>query len=363
MMKHKLIPLLLTSLLLLPSCSNTKTYEVNDYRLTMNFHEDFKILQLTDLHLGIESDLNLQLNFVNKAILENNPDLIILTGDNFMYASKNTVIQLINNLNITCKKLNDLNKDGKLTKFAITFGNHDNQGDYYRYFINEVILNFVAKDGEERKENKYAAFIDYEDDNIFGLTNYYIDLVDDKTKSKDEVDVKYRLHIIDSNTYVFNGIKYNYDVIHDDQLNHVNNIYKTATKDKDYIGLAFFHIPFIEYRDAINHYKNNGETVGQGLFVDKDHFPATNNGTYKSFKDSNISAFFTGHDHRNYGDIIYDNSIFSYGVKSTNQLYHNDDMIGYKIINLKDVTKDEFINIDYVKSNFINVINRNGEYE
>ena len=84
---------------------------------------------------------------------------------------------------------------------------------------------------------------------------------------------------------------------------------------------------------------------------------------------ANIDAFFTGHDHRNYGDILYkdDNnqlSIFSYGVKGTNQLYHNDDMIGYKTITLKDnMTKDEFLSLDNITNNFLNVTDRGEKYE
>ena len=78
---------------------------------------------------------------------------------------------------------------------------------------------------KEVEDNKYASFIDYEDDDLFGLTNYYIDLVDDISKSRETVDVKYRIHIIDSNTYHYTGIKYGYDYIKEEQLEHVNNIY------------------------------------------------------------------------------------------------------------------------------------------
>ena len=53
---NKLIALILLSLTC-ASCSQVKDYDVEDYRTTMTFHEDFKIMQLTDLHLGIEVDL------------------------------------------------------------------------------------------------------------------------------------------------------------------------------------------------------------------------------------------------------------------------------------------------------------------
>ena len=129
----------------------------------------------------------------------------------------------------------------------------------HRYYINDVIKQYATTDGKEVEDDKYAAFIDYEDDNLNGLANYYIDLVDSNNKE----DVKYRLHIIDSNSYHYVGPKYKYEVILEDQLKHVRNIYNNATEDKDYIGLAFFHIPFyefeevkVQYNEEINRLKN-----------------------------------------------------------------------------------------------------------
>lgn len=372
-MKKYLLLLTLILCLICTSCTYEKEYSVDDYRTVMQFHDDFKILQLTDLHLGIESDLTKQLNFICDSIEEADPDLIILTGDNFMYASKGIVDILFETLNNKCKELSE--KDSKyITKFAVTFGNHDNQGDYERFYVNSSILKFVTTDGKERVDNKYAAFIDYEDDNLHGFANYYIDLVDDIKKSKEEVNVIYRLHILDSNTYHFVAPAYQYDLIYEDQLSHVNNIYKTATNDKDYIGMCFFHIPFYEYSLMKEQYLNsaNQSLVGQGELKDKVRVPYVDNNSYSKLRESNIISFFVGHDHENYGDYIYnannekleDKAIFSYGVKSTNQLYHFDDMIGYKVINLKqNVTQEEFLSISYINENFTNVVNRGEDYE
>ena len=363
------------TVLALASCGSgePREYAVNDYRTTMEFHDDFKILQLTDLHFGIESDLALQLGIVKKAISEADPDLIILTGDNFMYSNKSIVERLIGTLNEECKRLTASHPD-RLTKFAITFGNHDNQGDYPRYFVPETVKAFATEDGREIEDGKYAAFIDYEDDNIFGFTNYFIDLVDDRSKSLAEQDVKYRLHIIDSNTYHYVGPKYKYDVIHEDQLAHVGNIYASATPDKDYIGMAFFHIPFAEYQEAKEQYESaeHPELIGQGVYLEDAFSPYTNNGAFEAVRAANIISFSVGHDHINCADVIYnaqddsiDNkAILSFGVKSTNQLYHSEDMIGYKVINLEDgMTKEAFLTIENVNRNYINVREGNEYYE
>ena len=372
MKKNSILPLILLIGSCI-SCSKGINYSVEEYRSTMKFHDNFKVMQLTDLHLGVESDLAKQLKFISNSIEHADPDLIVLTGDNFMYGSKGIVRNLIYTLNEKCKELTASHPE-RLTKFAITFGNHDNQGDYHRYFINETILKYVTKDGNETKDHKYAAFLDYENDNLFGFTNYFIDLVDDQNKSNAEVDVKYRIHIIDSNTYYYVGPKYKYDVIHDDQLEHVNNIYKTATADKDYIGLAFFHIPFYQFEEMKIQYKEaeDPSKIGQGEFLEGVADGYTDNGAFRKLRDANIVSYFVGHDHINYCDVIYnadatdimDKAIFSYGVKSTNQLYHEDVIMGYKLINLKDnMTNESFLSIDYIKENFINVIDRGDLYE
>lgn len=348
-------------------------YAVDKYRTTMQFYDDFKILQLADLHLGIESNIALQLDIIKKSITKSSPDLIILTGDNFMYASKGVVESLFSFLNNECKALTE-KRGGRLTKFAVTFGNHDNQGDYPRYFINNVIKSYATTDGREISDSKYAAFIDYEDDNLFGMTNYYIDLVDDRAKSADCVDVKYRIHIIDSNTYHYMGLDYDYDVIHPEQLEHAAKIYQNSTSDKDYIGLAFFHIPLYEYQEAWDQYvaADDPSLVGSGECREDALYGYENNGAYMKLRKANILAFFCGHDHINYGDFIYnshsdsidDKAIFSYGVKSTNQLYHDTDIIGYKVITLKDgMTKEEFVSIENINENFANITGGYKHYE
>ena len=96
-----------------------------------------------------------------------------------------------------------------------------------------------------------------------------------------------------------------------------------------------------------------------------------NNGAYQKLRNANIVAFFCGHDHINYGDFIYnassdnvaDKAIFSYGVKATNQLYHDTDMMGYKTVTLRDVSTDEFISMEYVKQNFKNETGGYANYE
>lgn len=356
----------------LPSDVGKNEYSVGEYRRVMQYYDDFKILQIADLHLGIETDLAYQLEILRDTIRAEKPDLVILTGDNFMYASKGVVKNLLSTLNSECARLTE-ERGGRLTKFTMTFGNHDNQGDYSRYYINSQISAYAAEDGREIEEQRFAAFVDYEDDNLFGLTNFYIDLVDDPIKGVDLVDVKYRLHIIDSNTYHFVGPDYDYDVIHEEQLEHAVRIYEQATADKSYIGMAFFHIPFYEYEDAYGEYLSAEDPTRLGLAEYREgvSYAYTNNGSYAKLRDANIVAFFTGHDHVNYGEIIYragsedsaERAIFSYGVKSTNQLYHDTDMIGYKTVTLRDLSVSDFVSVENITENFKNMTEGYANYE
>ena len=382
-MKRKIcgVLLLLSLLVSLVGCAASEegakakgktAYAVEEYRTTMQYYDDFKVLQLADLHFGIETDLAHQLEIVKNTVWTECPDLIVLTGDNFMYASKGVVKTLISTLNEECRALSE-KREGRISKFTLTYGNHDNQGDYPRYYINDVISSYVTEDGKEISDGKYAAFVDFSDDNIFGLTNFYIDLVDDISKSRDAVDVKYRLHIIDSNAYHFVGPDYDYDIIHDDQLDHAVRIYRDATADKDYIGMAFFHIPLYEYQDAYEEFiaSPDSSLVGQGEFREEALCGYKNNGAYAKLREANIVSFFCGHDHINYGDFIYradssdvsDRAIFSYGVKGTNQLYHNVDMIGYKTVTLRDISRTDFVTIENVRENFKNFTGGYQNYE
>ena len=350
-----------------PKDVGKRSYAVEEYRTTMQYYDDFKILQIADLHFGIETDIGAQLEILKSNIRKEEPDLIILTGDNFMYATKGIVRALVSALNEECRLLTE-ERGGRLTKFTLTFGNHDNQGDYPRYYINEVVSSYATEDGDEIKESKFAAFIDFPDDNIFGLTNFYIDLVDDRTKTREEVDVKYRVHIIDSNTYHFVGPDYDYDVIHEDQLSHAVSIRENATLDKDYIGLAFFHIPLFEYQEAWEQYKASGGESGVGKYNEDVLHGYENNGSYEKLREACIVSFFCGHDHINYGDFIYtdkngEKAIFSYGVKATNQLYHDTEMIGYKAVTLRDISPSEFVSIENIRKSFANATEGYDNYE
>ena len=115
---------------------------------------------------------------------------------------------------------------------------------------------------------------------------------------------------------------------------------------------TFFHLSRIE---------NLSIAIREGHFFPA-IYPYENNGSFRALRDANIVSFVVGHDHINCSDIIYnkdgefkDRAILSYGVKATDQVYHDKDMLGYKTITLEDISAEEFVTIENVTKNFKNV--------
>ena len=302
--KNKLAVFLLMPFLL-TGCNNgnaQKEYKIEDYKIKMDYKSDFKIMQLTDLHFSMQTDFKTTTKYLRNNILTCSPDLIVVTGDTFMDANKSIVTNVLDFL------------DSFDIPFAFTYGNHDFQGDYDYYYVSSYV-----------KTKKNAKFVDYEDDNIYGQANYFIDLMENDA-------VKYRLYIVDSNSYHFNGVGYSYDIIHEDQLKHLEDIYN---EDGDAFGLAFYHIPLYETHDALRLYKR-GEVEGQGEQREKVAYGYKRTDAFNRMKNIGIKAHFYGHDHINNADVLYQGVTLSYGTKSTSEIYHDDDLIGYKEIILKD---------------------------
>lgn len=312
------IPLFISSLAV-TSCG-TYNYQLDDYEFNIELEkDDFKIMQLTDIHLGIETDNVDAMDHVSYYIKDNNPDLIVITGDTFLDADKGIVKYFISRM--------DENK----IPYAFTYGNHDLQGSYHDYYIAKSLMN-----------SKYAMYIDYSNDTLTGEANYYINL-------NDNGKTLYRLYIIDSNSYKYNGVDYDYDVIHEDQLNHI----RMVNENNNALGLAFFHIPLWEYKDAYNAYLSD-KSLGNGENREKVAYGYENNGSLKSMFESGIRATFVGHDHINHSNLIYkgfdEDVILSYGVKATTAIYYNADMLGTKIITLSK--NDVHIGLDCIEDKF-----------
>lgn len=317
---------------LLTSCSiNGPVHDEQDYIVELSYKENFKILQLTDIHMSVSDDLNEDFSFLSLTIKEANPDLMILTGDIFFLANKYVVNQTFNFI------------DSFNIPWAYTYGNHDEQG----YYSSNYISDYLQSDNL-----KNCLYKNFKDD-IEGEANYVIDLVENGS-------TKYQFYIFDSNTYNFvEGSKYDY--IHYDQIAWYERMVKYSTKkrfnedfsntEKRIYSQCFFHIPLVEYIDALAEHMNEEYTLLHARESNSDDpkdycCPSKiNTHLFDKIKDLGSSyGVYCGHDHTNNFTFIYQGITLSYGTKSTDNIYHLDDMMGGSLITIEnEFTKNPIV--------------------
>lgn len=325
-MKKIYILLLLISLISLSGCTlKEKHYDIRNYMTYSEYHENYKIMQITDLHFSSIDNIKEDLAYLDLMIAEAEPDLLIFTGDIFTFASKATIKYVLNHF------------DSYNIKWTLTYGNHDEQ----IYTSYEYPSLYAA-------QCKNALFRYFYDDDLTGIGNNIINLTrEDK--------VVYQLFIIDSNSYSYQD-GFGYDYVHQDQIEWYKKGIETINKDYHYnwtVGdeaipsLIFQHIPLPEFENCNNENRqelqeeNNNLGNPNGILREDSCPPLFNSGFFdviKAYKST--KGIFVGHDHINNYNINYQGVRFVYGVKSSDNMYNNSDMLGYNLITLHDGTFD-----------------------
>lgn len=243
----------------------------------LKFRKDgsFKIVQLTDLHIGTyggnegnEAD-DKTLNLMNKIIQEEAPDLIVITGDLIWSGAEGpadsyrSVIDHISKWNIP---------------FAITYGNHDSEENITRdelFDIQKEYPNSISERGPK---------------SIHGVGNYSLTVQSSRNEDEEAF-----LYFLDSGDYApANYGKYGW--IHSDQISwFVEESRKhRSLRSQQIPALAFFHIPIPEYKEVLRIGKVTGNKLEQ---VD---CPKLNSGLFTALLDAgNVMGTFVGHDHDN----------------------------------------------------------------
>lgn len=296
----------------LTSCSGSGVHhEASDYFLDVAYKSDFKVLQLTDIHVGIKDDLERHFSFMDLTIKEANPDMIMVTGDLFTFADLSTMHSLFNFL------------DSYEIPWGVTFGNHDEQ----LYFSISTMTSSLNND------YKNCVFKDLQDDDVFGSANYVINL-------KDGATTKYQFYVMDSNRYQY-GMKFSYDYIHQDQIDWYERMVKYSNEINGEVvpSIAFMHIPVPEYADAYALYEQGSSEViyNYGKNNESVSCPKYNSGYFSKVVElGSTKGIFIGHDHVNNSDITYKGVHLVYGVHSTDRVYGQDDMMGGLSITIHD---------------------------
>ena len=300
-MKKKYLSLFGASLLALTSCGARGVHhEISDYILELPYTDNFRILQLTDTHIGDKDDQELHYKFMDLTIEEAHPNLIVVTGDVFTFASKGTALRFFNWM------------DSHNIPWTLTWGNHDEQV----YFSIDWVTDVLTKYGHNCK------FIDLQDDDVDGNANFAINLMNG-------TNLVHQVIMMDSNRYHY-GLDYNgYDYFHQNQIDWYSRLVDTTkTQYGNYKSTMYYHIPLPEVDNAF------GE--GNVIYGEKNENtcpPKYNSGFFKVIHDAgSTKGMFFGHDHVNNFRAEYEGVLFAYGVKATNRIYYEDVMLGGQVI-------------------------------
>lgn len=316
----------------------TPTLDEENNAWTFVTDGEFKVMQLTDIHIGggafSKTKDDKAINAVAKMIQAEKPDLVIATGDiaypvPFQAGTFNNKKEA----EIFANLMEQLD-----VYWAVVFGNHDTE--IYSYYSREDISDFYSEDRWE-----HCLFLEGDDD-IDGYGNYSINV----KNSKGIITHTYVL--LDSHAYRDTdkfGIKWDYDNIHQNQVDwyratieRVNSENKTAF---DKLNLAdqtlylasigsltlptvqsslYFHIPLVEYKDAWAEYQQNGykDTEDmqyiEGQVKEKDEMICCGTGEDNLFETilelGSTKNIFCGHDHLNNLRICYKGVYLNYGM-------------------------------------------------
>ncbi len=290
---------------------------------------DFKVLHLTDIHIGggflSKSVDEKALNAVAAMVTKEQPDLVIATGDiaypvpyqagTFNNKTGAQVFgELMENLGVY---------------WAVTLGNHDSE--VYNYYSREAVASFY-----ENADYKYCLFQRGPED-IKGYGNYII-----KVKNT-EGFITQAFVLLDSHSYTngdYFGIRWQYDNIHQNQIDwYKEQISLMNTENQETLksldtdatavdfttvkSLAFFHIPLAEMKEGWDSFIANGFENTEDFTYTSGIIGETGKRVYCGIYEDELfeamqelgstKAVFNGHDHYNNVTFSYKDIIFSYG--------------------------------------------------
>ena len=340
-MKNKLTALAFISLLALTACG-TKKYQPQDYILSMNYKDDFRILQLTDIHLSDKDDQKTQFKFMDLLYKDaNNPDLVVVTGDLFTFASKNTAKSLLKYF------------DDKGVPWSVCFGNHDEQC----YFSVDWLTKTLSEYGSN------CLFKDLQDDKVNGNCNFAINLMKDGK-------VHDQLFVMDSNRYDFNFSQFGYDCFKQDQIDWYERMVNYS-KEKYGNVKSSIYLHIAPPEAVIDWEKMDADNCIIGDMQEGLGSPSEDLHFVQKVLDLGVTqSIHANHDHANDAVFKYtkdEKSIyFAYGVHATNRIYNDKEGVkfGGQILRVNKLDTSKLIFENYYvsyDSEEVNVVSSEGK--
>lgn len=262
----------------------------------LQFNEDgsFKIMNLAD----IQDDaimLSVTADYIDAAVAAEQPDLIILTGDNI---AGHLTASAAKSATAIRKVMNILEPYG--IPVAIVFGNHDDEGGK------------MSKEDQMKVYEEYSCFIGFDEgEALDGVGTYNVPIF----SSTDADDIVFNCWLFDSGSYDENG---GYDHVKQSQIDWYkakSAELKAANGGEVVPSLAFQHIIVPEIFEALDEVKAGTpgaiskygkfyalpETAAEGSFMGEPPCPsATNGGQFDALVEcGDVIGIVTGHDHSN----------------------------------------------------------------
>lgn len=278
--------------------------------------DDFRVMQLTDVHIGagflsIKKD-SMALNAVAAMIMEEKPDLVVVSGDiAYPVPFQAGTFNNKNSARLFAELMEQLG-----VYWCPAFGNHDTES--YSYFTREEIAEFYT--GGDYPH----CLLQTGPDEVDGCGNYIVNI--ENTDGK----ITQSIIMMDSQSYIgtgiIDGIIMKYDRIHDNQVEWYKNQITDLTAENGGEmpnSIVFFHIPLIEYRDAWTEYINNGSQDTENVKYIYGMVGEKNNGIFCADENCGLfdaalelgstKGFFCGHDHVNNFSLDYKGIRLTYG--------------------------------------------------
>lgn len=318
--KISLLPLVVTPFLL-TSCGKAIEFKKDEnwkqYVFEMEYHENFNILQLTDIHWNVNSSTYESKIYMDKLLAEADRhikekqgnsakiDLVELTGDMFMLSNSFHVRSFINYFE---KKAEDLG-----FMYTAIWGNHDRHGMYHP--------NWLAEQFAKAPHCYYREL----NDDLYGRSNFVINLKNGATTKWQIANLDSGASFSESPVSPFRD----YDYIRKDQTEWW--LLEHGKAGTNVPGIAYYHIPQDENLKMWNEIHDNGATNKHKFFKLED-FADNGNEKYASdFIDvaikNNLKGAFMGHAHNvDWTVEMTDNEtgnslLLGLGVKTGKELY------------------------------------------
>ena len=306
------IPLLAITL---SGCGNIIKYEDNleKYIYTMQYHEKFNVLQLTDIHWSANTSTMASKNYLDKLFKEVDTkikndqgpsakiDLVELTGDQFMLSNGYHVKTFLNYFESKAIEYGFM--------YAAIWGNHDRHGIYNPNWLSEQF-----------SKAKHCIYIENEDD-LYGRSNFVINLTIDGTMNS---ATKWQLANLDSGASFSETVVSpfrDYDYIRKDQTRWWKLEHDLVGTSTTVPTIAYYHIPQDDNQKA---YEIKNTLTNK--FFKLEGFADNGNPEYESDfikvgRLNNLRAAFMGHAHNIDWTVDYDGVVLGLGVKTTPELY------------------------------------------